>query len=122
MRPDAVRLAQASDPNSESFTVIRHYPFTRIRSWTNEGFYVVLETVTKAMQDELYKFKFASNDDAAALVEAIQVCLAALMKRLEEEKAAKKAAKAKAASQKAATSAAAAPAPTPPPKKPAATK
>ena len=27
--------------------VVAHYPFTRIKSWTNEGWYVVLETITK---------------------------------------------------------------------------
>ena len=37
------------------------------------GFYVVLETVTTEQADEEYKFAFKTDDEAAGLVEAIQV-------------------------------------------------
>lgn len=91
-----------------ALTVLLHYPFTKIQSWTNEGMYVVLETLSQDMTDEKYKFKSPDGaEGAAAFVEAIQVCLAAVMKEMERKKAEKKA---KAAAKKAAAAGVPAPA------------
>ena len=34
---DPTPTSASASGGEETFTVVRHYPFTRIRSWTNEG-------------------------------------------------------------------------------------
>ena len=45
--------SQGGASDEVALTVMKHYPFTKIQSWTNEGMYVVLETLNAEMEVDI---------------------------------------------------------------------